>query len=858
MKKLQKHIKILILTVILIFNPLRKGDTTMREEVYIIPGSHLDLFWMGTSDECLLRGAEILKEAIEICESNSDFKFLVDSVVFVEYLVNNFPQYKDKLKRLIENGQIEVAVDYVDRLENQHGGESLIRQVVLGKRWLKENLGVDSIIAHHPDLPGVTPQMPQIYQKCGVKYYLHGRGGFPDGLIYNWRSPDGSSIIACHYPRHYAYYSIEDVIENYSKIKEGFPLYLILAGLSGDLAVPNIMGGYSEKLTEIIDRLNSNNKFLEFKLAIPSPVMKPYESITLPVKSGEIPSVWGTYGPATSVDIFILDKKVENSLLTLEKLISLLKVLNFPIPDPQSSQKWKGLDNIPIPKGNELLELWRMELFTQDHNYAGRGAILSESFKLETKEKVLNYTKEWIENCLKVLGGNVFLERGTPIILFNPLSWERLEILEIPKEIFPERFSIIDAQDNPLPYEKTKDSVRLEVSLPPIGYKTVYIKKDVSSRSLGRDIYLRKLGNMLNLENRFYKLQVFLESGEITRIFDKEINQELLEQETHLDALKFYTEEGTDVAERSTPLEINWNAARREVTVSIEEGSLSSTVLIKRNLGLFNAQIEDRVTLYRDIKRIDIDTTVFWGGARSFQLRYVFPFRKDLSTINYGVPFYTVRYPETMEGIKGPWKPDEVLFEDWQHIREVANWIDLANDKFGVTLSSLSSSYYINPGELEAVLFRTVNSCGDSNYYYNTEFGKRFEFKFSITSGSGGWKSRKAYQKGLELLNPIVSTICNQGIGSSGIPEELSLFKVQTNGIAITSIQPKEKGILVRYYNLEGQDKDVVLRFFDKNYNFAQETDLIGNPEGQILSIKDGVLSIKTRPYEIKTLLIME
>lgn len=316
MKKFQKWVLILILVLLIILKFLNGRNIMAKELVYIIPGSHLDLFWMGTSEECLKKGAEILKKAIEICESNSEFRFLIDSVVFVEYLIKNFPDYKEKLKRLIKEERIEVAADYVDRLENQLGGESLIRQVIFGKKLLKEILDLDSVTAHHPDLPGVTPQMPQIYQKCGVKYYLYGRGGFPDGLIYNWQSPDKSSIIACHYPRHYAYYKIEDIIENYDKIKRGFPLYVILAGLSGDLAEPNTMGGYTEKLTEILPRLNSES--IEFRLGIPSSIMKPYEDISLPTKSGEIPSVWGTYGPATSVDIFILDKKAENSLLTLE------------------------------------------------------------------------------------------------------------------------------------------------------------------------------------------------------------------------------------------------------------------------------------------------------------------------------------------------------------------------------------------------------------------------------------------------------------------------------------------------------------------------------------------------------------
>jgi len=499
-----------------------------------------------------------------------------------------------------------------------------------------------------------------------------------------------------------------------------------------------------------------------------------------------------------------------------------------------------------------------MELFTQDHNYAGRGAIISEPFKVETKERVLNYTKEWIEDCLRVLGEHASIDQGIPIILFNPLSWERLEVIEIPKEILPEEFFIVDAQGNQLLYEKTKNNVRLEISLPPIGYEIVYVRRNFSPMKLKKGVYIEKSENTLNMENKFYRVQISLDSGEIISIFDKEANQDLLEPGKHLGSLKFYTEEGTDVAERSTPLEINWNLARREVSLSVEEGELSKSILVKRNLGIFRAQVEDRITLYRDIKRIDIDTSVFWGGARLFQLRYLFPFRKDLSIINYGVPFYTVRYPETVEGIKGPWKSDEILFEDWQHIREVANWIDLANGKFGVTLSSLSSSYYIKPGDLEAVLFRTVNSCGDTNYYYNIEYKKKLNFKFSITSGAGDWKLRKAYQRALEMLTPIWISFYRRSDSYPRISEKTSFLKFQSEGVVLTSIQPERNGILIRYYEAEGKERDVILEISNKKYRFFQETDMMGNPIRPKSIIKDGIISLKTYPYEIKTLLIMD
>lgn len=846
------------IAILLILSSLMRGEGKAKERVYIIPGSHLDLFWMGTSEECLKKGSEILKEAIELCKNNSSFKFLIDSVVFVEYLLKTSPEYKDILKDLIKKGQVEVAVDYVDRLENQVGGESLIRQVFFGKNWLKENLGVESVIAHHPDLPGVTPQMPQIYNKCGVKYYLHGRGGFPDGLVYRWKSPDGSSIISCHYPLHYAYYKVEDILRDYHKIKKGFPLSVILAGLSGDLAPPNTMGGYSEKLTELIERLNREYPFIEIKMATPSDAIKPYEEISLPIKLGEIPSVWGSYGSATSVDIFILDKKAENALLTLEKLLSLLKILNLSIPEPQYHQRWEGLEKGNyIPKGKELSELWRMELFTQDHNYAGKGALISESFKLETKEKIIRYATEWINECLAEIKAKKQQNAAAYIILFNPLSWKRLELLELDRNSFPEKFYIVDSLGKTIPYEETNNKIKILTETPPIGYRIIYVKKGLSPQNEDQKIHITSLGDTLEIANRFYRVQISVDEGEVTSIFDKELGEELLERGRYLGRLNFYKEEGTDVAERSTHLEINWNLIGKKVTVSKQEGKLSSTIRLKKHFGLLNSSIEEYITLYKDIKRIDLRVIIYWGGIKNFQVRFLFPFRKDLANINYGVPFYTIRYPETIEGIMGPWKSDEVLYKDWKHIRDVANWIDLSNNNFGVTLSSLSTSYYIDPGNLEAILFRTVNSCGDQNYYYNAEYGKKLEFEFRITSDRGDYKKRRAYQKGPEILNPIITYSSNISTQSKeDIPEEASIFTICPEDVVVTSIQPVEKGFIIRYYNVTGQNKTVTLIPLDRTYAIAREVNLIEAPFGQFIKAEDGKLRINTGPYEIKTLLI--
>src|SRR5512142_1663180 len=56
-----------------------------RDEVYIIPFSHLDLFWAGTQEECLSRGNRITSKAVQIALQHPEFRFLLEDDVFVEH-----------------------------------------------------------------------------------------------------------------------------------------------------------------------------------------------------------------------------------------------------------------------------------------------------------------------------------------------------------------------------------------------------------------------------------------------------------------------------------------------------------------------------------------------------------------------------------------------------------------------------------------------------------------------------------------------------------------------------------------------------------------------------------------------------
>ncbi len=91
---------------------------------------------------------------------------------------------------------------------NLPDGESLVRQLLVGKRWYKQAYGVDVRIGWNPDSFGYTWQLPQIYKKSGVDYFVTQKMTWNDTnqlpfKLFWWESPDGSKVLA-YFPHDYA------------------------------------------------------------------------------------------------------------------------------------------------------------------------------------------------------------------------------------------------------------------------------------------------------------------------------------------------------------------------------------------------------------------------------------------------------------------------------------------------------------------------------------------------------------------------------------------------------------------------------------------------------------------------------
>lgn len=160
----------------------------------IISSSHQDIAWMNTPDSCMMERIEkIIVPTFGIAEKHRDFKFGMEQALNLRELIDKEPANFDKAIQSYQNGQFGWGATFNQPYEGIEADEQLIRQLYLGKKWLKERFHgkIDAQTAFNVDVPARTIQFPQILARAGIKNLFISR--FKEGF-YNWYSPDGSKI----------------------------------------------------------------------------------------------------------------------------------------------------------------------------------------------------------------------------------------------------------------------------------------------------------------------------------------------------------------------------------------------------------------------------------------------------------------------------------------------------------------------------------------------------------------------------------------------------------------------------------------------------------------------------------------
>jgi alpha-mannosidase len=176
---------------------------------HLTGNSHIDAAWLWPWTETVDVVKRTFGTALQLMYEYPQYTYTQSAAQYNEWMAQKYPDLNSEIAQRIREGRWEVVGGmWVEPDLNMPDGESLVRQLLVGKRWYQQAYGVDVRIGWNPDSFGYTWQLPQIYKKSGVDYFITQKMTWNDTnqlpfKLFWWESPDGSKVLA-YFPHDYA------------------------------------------------------------------------------------------------------------------------------------------------------------------------------------------------------------------------------------------------------------------------------------------------------------------------------------------------------------------------------------------------------------------------------------------------------------------------------------------------------------------------------------------------------------------------------------------------------------------------------------------------------------------------------
>jgi alpha-mannosidase len=820
-------------------------------KINIINSSHQDIAWMDSIGACeIWRDENMITPVLEIMATNKSFCFTVEDALCLKEYLKRHPEKYPEILKYTKEGRLEWGATYVQPYESMYDGEALIRQTYLGRKWLKEMLpGSDFLCAYSPDVPGRALQMSQILFKSGIKY-LHFSRHEPG--IYRWYSPDGSNVLAFT-PGQYdeagrpmtgaktdeeakaAFVNYLNVWNEYfkkHKISPYMPFYY-----STDWSKPNEF----KSLTKMWNESSKKEKLPVLNFSTGTHALAAIDNnAKFEIIKGERPNVWLYIHGPTHEKALSASRKANRMLIAAEKFASINAILD---------------NDFSVYPQSDFTRSWEKAIYP-DHGWGGVHGELTDLTFRKGFETALNISTNVFHNSVSDIANSIdFKKEGYAVVVFNPLSWERTDKVEVSVNAFGKSktsFKIIDANSGEeVPCQRIVSVSTVETDevvtitfiadkVPSMGYKTYYLQPFMESvlkeKAGARGGYTNQIpeiptnpstidsaSNSGSFENQFYKLS--FGPGGLKSIYDKQLQKELLQSGKFLGGEVFQLESvGNGAGEFSDVQPTSMNGFEK-VSQYNPSWTCSEFGPVRKSWEFTQqtkfATIHQKVTLYENLKQIEFNVDILgFSGEHYREYRMAFPLNQTQSTIAYEVPMGVVEVgKDEIKGAAGFSKPDQIYSTECAkvHPREVQDWFNASSNNTSVNITSSVAVFdWIDPTDetnnytiLQPVLLASRRSChGQGNFYLQPG---NHSYTFTFTSGSGTWKNN--IQSGKQSNMPLQPVIVKAQNRQGGLTENRSFVQVNKNNVIVSALKKtdNENNYIIRLYEVAGEDTDVTV-----------------------------------------------
>jgi alpha-mannosidase len=828
---------------------------------HLTGNSHIDAAWLWPWTETVDVVKRTFGTALQLMNEYPDYTYTQSAAQYNAWIADKYPQMNDEIKKRIKEGRWEIVGGmWVEPDLNMPDGEAQVRSILVGKRWFQKEYGVDVRIGWNPDSFGYTWQLPQIYKRSGIDYFVTQKMTWNDTnqlpfKLFWWESPDGSKVLT-YFPHDYANPNLNPVRLSYDVVqaRTRAPGMLEVMDLYG---IGDHGGGPTRAILDEgvhwmqPDKVVPRSKFgtaqsyftsVESKLATDSPVWD-YESIAKGYKAPDTPADGQIAIPTWKSEMYF---EYHRGIMTTQAnhkrnmRDSEEQAINA---EKYASLAW--LEGKPYP-GNELTEAWKKITFNDFHDLAagsGIGIIYKEAQK--DFDDVRWATNEISEQALKTISAGVDTQvpGGVPVMVLNPLAWERSGTVTVDVQLPSASaggVSVLDAMNHVVPSQLLKSDAHTNTysllikanGVPSLGYKVLHVV--AGTKPFPTDLKAEGL----TLENSALKVTVDKDTGCITSLYDKNSHFEALapgacgnQLQTFKDLPKDYDAWNIDPG----TLDHFTSIDKADSVELVEKGPLRSAIRVTHNWQ--SSKFVQDITLDAGSDQVEVVNDFDWHETHVL-LKAAFPLAATSNKATYEVPYGSIERATTRNN----------SWEQAQFEVPALRWADLGDAQHGFSLINNSKYGYDDKDNvLRISLLRSPiwpDPDADRGHHH---------FTYALYPHGGDWKQALTVRHGYEYNYQLQAMQVQAHSGS--LPAQFAYVTVKPENVVLTALKKAEdsNALIFRVYEWAGKSGDVEIHV-PKGATGATETNLMENPEGSALNLAGDTVTATIHPYEILTL----
>ncbi len=639
--------------------------------VSAIGHAHIDTGWLWPVRETLRKTARTFATQLKIIDEYPQYIFGASQPQHYQFMKDSYPEIYERVKLAVSKGNWECQGGmWVEADCNLISGESMVRQLLHGKNFFRDEFDIEVDNLWLPDVFGYSAALPQILKKSGIDFFLTQKlswsqfNEFPH-QTFHWRGIDGTEILT-HFPPENTYNSELDTefllpAQNGFKEKDKLDEFISLFGV-GDGG-----GGPKPENIELGMRMENleNSPRVRFDTAKNFFHRLEKEKGSLDTWVGELYLELHRGTLTTHGLVKKQNRKLEWKLRAVEMLWSCIDISKYP--------------------AKELDALWKKLLINQFHDIIPGSSI---NLVYQTTHKEYEEVHKGCDDLIAQSANILFKEDQDAFVLMNTLSYRWEGMVTVPESFHG--YEILDENGECLESQAIGEKTEAFVSLPPLCYSTFKRGEQKNSEEL-------TVGDLV-LENEWIRYE-FSDEGQMISAYDKEADKEVLEGPGNV--LSLYEDRPNNWD--AWDIDFFYRDALLETASLSDDPSKSSGTISKQIQFTFrigSSTIFQKITLKPGSKRVDFQTMVDWKEKHKM-LRVHFPVsvRSEQATfdIQYG-------YVKRNSHRNTSW--DKAKFEVVGH-----KYADLSDHDYGVALmNDCKYGYMIHDNLLDLNLLRSPSN----------------------------------------------------------------------------------------------------------------------------------------------------